>query len=98
MVSDGHVRVYDSIPNGSTQYNVHYYDFYIRDDYIQTEGHTNFNQYTTYDCINSDSFTTDYWYRVDIFQIVTVFLAIAIVGLYFPYKIISRLFGRWLKL
>lgn len=98
MVSDGHIRVYDRVPNGTTINNVHYYDFYIRDDYIQTEGTANFNNYTTYNCINSSNFTTDYWYRLDIDKIVTVFLAVAIVGIYFPYKIFSRFLGRWLKL
>ena len=98
MVSDGHIRVYDAIPNGTTINNVHYYDFYIRDDYIKAEGSTNFSPYTSLNCLNSADFTTDYWYRLDIDKIVTIFLAIAIVGIYFPFKIFSRFFGRWLKL
>lgn len=98
MVSDGHIRVYDRVPNGTNINGVHYYDFYIRDDYIQTEGTTNFSSYTTYNCINSSNFTTDYWYRLDIDKIVTVFLAVAIVGIWLPYKIFSRFLGRWLKI
>lgn len=98
MVSDGHIRVYDSIPNGSNQYGVNYYDFYIRDDYIQTQGSTNFSTYTNYDCMDNSNFTTDYWYRLDIDKIVTTFFVIAIFGIYFPFKIIGRFFGRWLKL
>lgn len=97
MVSDGHIRVYDSKPNGSVINNVHYTDFYIRDDYIQAEGNTNFNQYTSYSCIDSANFTTDYWYRLDIFEIVATFLAITIICIWFPYKLFSRFLGRWGK-
>lgn len=47
--------------------------------------------------INYDSFTSDYWYRLDIDKILVIFIILAIVIIIVPYKIISRWFGRWLK-
>lgn len=41
--------------------------------------------------------TSDYWYRKDIDKSLLIFLIIFIFGIYMPYRIISRLFGRWLK-
>ena len=98
VVSDGHIRVYNSRPNGQTQNNVSYTDFYIRENYLQSSGTTNWSSYTTQNCLNIDQFTTDYWDRPDIWQSLLCFFIIAICCIYLPYKIISRLFGRWLKL
>lgn len=98
MVSDGHIRVYDKIPNGTNQSNVHYYDFYIRDDYIKNEGYTDFSYYTNYNCMNTDDFTTDIWYRTDIYKSLIMFIIVGGIGIYLPYRMIRRIFGRWLKL
>lgn len=97
MVSDGHIRIYDNQYSGSGSYgqDIHYYDFYIRDNYIETEG-TN-RVYNSLNCM-SNEFTTDIYYRNDFDKILIIFFIILIVGLWFPYKIISRLFGRWLKI
>lgn len=97
LVSDGHVRIYDRIPNGTTQNNVRYWDFYIRDHYLESNDSTNFSPYTSLNCLNNNQFTTDFWYRDDIWQSLLCYFIIAIVGLYLPYKIFSRFFGRWLK-
>lgn len=98
VVSDGHIRVYDSIPNGTIQNNVSYTDFYIRENYLSTNGSVNWNQYSTQNCVDRTQFTTDFWYRPDIWQSLICFVIIGYVGIYLPYKIISRLFGRWLKI
>lgn len=97
VVSDGHIRIYDKIPNGTNQ-NVNYYDFYIRENYLESEGNTNWSPYTTQNCIDYTQFTTDYWYRPDIWQSLICFVIIGGIGFYLPFKLISRLFGRWLKL
>ena len=47
--------------------------------------------------INYDSFTSDYWYRLDIDKILVIFMILAILIIFIPYKIIARWFGRWLK-
>lgn len=98
VVSDGHIRVYDRIPNGTDISNVHYYDFYIRENYLERQSTTNFNRYTSLDCLDTTQFVTDFWYRPDIWQSLLCFVIIGGIGFYLPYKIISRLFGRWLKL
>lgn len=97
VVSDGHIRIYSSRPNGQQQNNVTYTDFYIRENYLQTNGSTNWNQYTTQNCVDHTQFSTDYWDRPDIWQSLICFAIIGYVGIVLPFKIISRLFGRWLK-
>lgn len=96
--SEGHIRVYDSRPNGYTQNNVSYRDYYLRENYLMSSNTTNFNTYTSLNCLDYNQFTNDYWYRPDIWQSLLCFFIIAIVCLYFPYKIISRMLGRWLKI
>lgn len=90
------IRVYDSQPqNGRT---VTYIDYYIKSSYISNTGSTTFNQYSTLPtCISTSNITTDYWYRNDFDKILVILFIILILCFYFPYRIISRLFGRWLK-
>lgn len=95
--SEGHLRVYDSRPNG-TQQNVNYRDYYIRENYLKSTNQTTWNVYTSINCLDSTQFTTDYWYRPDIWQSLICFIIMAYIMIYLPYKIVSRLFGRWLKL
>lgn len=97
IVSDGHIRVYSTRPNG-TQQSVTYTDFYIRENYLQSNGSTNWNQYTTQNCVDHTQFTTDYFDRPDIWQSLICFAIIGLVGFYLPFKILGRMFGRWLKL
>lgn len=97
VVSDGHIRVYNSVPNGTNQ-NVTYTDFYIRENYLSSTGQTNWSPYTSISCLDRDQFVTDYWYRPDIWQSLICFAVIGYVGFILPYKVISRIFGRWLKI
>lgn len=46
---------------------------------------------------NYDNFTSDVFYRFDIDSILVIFLILLIILFLFPYKIISRMFGRWFK-
>lgn len=41
--------------------------------------------------------THEVYYRKDITNVLITFFIIALVCFYFPFKIFSRLFGRWLK-
>lgn len=95
--SDGHIRIYDSRPNGTQQY-VNYRDYYIRENYLMTSSSTTWSSYTSINCMDSTQFTTDFWYRPDIWQSLICFYIICIVAIYIPFKIISRIFGRWLKI
>lgn len=95
--SDGHLRVYDSRPNGYQQI-VNYRDYYVRENYLMRSDTTTFSSYTSLNCLDNNQFTQDYWYRPDIYQSLICFIIIALVALYLPYKIISRIFGRWFKI
>lgn len=95
--TDGRIRVYDSRPNG-TQQNVTYRDYYLREDYLMTSSSTTWNAYTSITCMDSSQFTTDQWYRPDIWQTFICTFFIALIGFYLPFKIFARMFGRWLKL
>ena len=44
-----------------------------------------------------NNLSSSYWYRKDIDKVMILFLIFFIFIILFPYKIISRLFGRWLK-
>lgn len=44
-----------------------------------------------------NNFTSDFWYRKDITNSLIIFTILFIFGILIPYKIISRIFGRWLK-
>lgn len=90
------VRVYDSVPQSGR--TIAYTDYYIKSSYISNTGSTSFSQYSILPtCISSSNITTDYWYRNDFDSILIILFIILILCFYFPYKLISRAFGRWLK-
>lgn len=90
------IRVYDSVPTQNS--SVDYTDYYINSSYLSNNGNTNFSPYASLPtCINSSDITTNVFYRNDIDKILVVFLILLIICFYFPYRMISRLFGRWLK-
>lgn len=95
--SENTIRAYDRVPNYNTNYN--YRDYYIRSDYYFRDGSGQWNQYSTLPiCLDSDLITHDYYYRIDFMNICIIFLIFALFIVYLPYKLFSRLFGRWLKL
>lgn len=90
------IRVYDSQPRNNT--TIDYKDYYIKSSYIYNQGSTTFSNYTTLPtCINSQRLTTNVMYRNDMADILIMFFIIVLICFYFPYRIISRAFGRWLK-
>lgn len=92
------IRAYKTMPsiNGSSNY----VDFYINSHYLESEGTQSWGQWTNYlpTCISTSAITTDFYYRTDMPEILTMVIIIAICVIYLPYKIISRLFGRYLQL
>jgi len=95
--SEGVIRGYDRVPTYNSSYN--YRDYYIKSDYIYRDGVGQWNQYSTLPiCLSSNDITNDYYYRVDFANICLIFFIFSIFVIYLPYKIFSRLFGRWLKL
>lgn len=95
--SEGVIRAYDTVPNYNTQYN--YRDYYINSNYIYRDGTGQWSQYSTLPiCLSNDIITNDFYYRNDLASILIIFLVLFLFIVYFPMKIFSRLFGKWLKL
>lgn len=91
------IRAYETTPTqGAT---VSFRDYYINSSYIYKDGTQNFSQYSSIPvCLVPNELTNDVFYRNDIDKILVIFFIILLICFYFPYKIISRLFGRWLKI
>ena len=90
------IRGYDRKPSYNTIYN--YRDYYIKSNYIYRDGSGQWSNYSTLPvCLATDSITNDFYYRNDFDSICIIFLTIVLFCFYFPFKIISRAFGRWLK-
>ena len=97
VVNANSIRVYDRQPQINSSANSR--DYYYNGSYLYTDGQQTWNQYsTTPHCLSSSEVTSNVFYRNDIDKILVCFIILLIIGFYFPYKIISRMFGRWLKL
>lgn len=91
--SEGVIRGYEEIPQINRTIN--YRDYYINSDYIYRDSYQTFGSYSTPPtCLDSDVLTNDYWYRIDLTNILINFTIIAIFGLYLPWRIFKSLFGR----
>lgn len=73
-----------------------YVDFYINSHYLQRTGIQSWGQWNTSlpTCLSSDTITTDYYYRNDFPDILLIFIIFAIVGIYLPFKLFSRIFRK----
>lgn len=76
---------------------VDYTDYYINSHYLYSTGTQTFNQYATLPTCMGATFTDNVYYRNDFDQILVIFFILLILCFYFPYRLISRMFGRWLK-
>ena len=77
-----------------------YVDFYINSHYLQKTGIQSFGNWNSSlpTCFNSNSITNEVYYRNDFDSILIIFLILFIFIIVLPYKIMSRAFGRWLKI
>lgn len=96
MQDSNTIRAYNTMPtqNGSSNYT----DYYINSHYLFKNGTQQWNQYSTLPTCMGATFTTNVFYRNDIDGIIITFFILLIICFYFPYRLISRLFGRWLKI
>lgn len=82
------------------QYSSTYCDcvnVYPKFDYISSEVYScSLSNSSNY--LSSNYFTSDFYYRIDLSSILIIFLIFAIFIVYLPYRIMSRVFGRWLKI
>lgn len=86
--------------NCYTNYNTTYcdcYNVYPELDYMITNAYScSYNQ--TSQNINYDKFTDNQFYRIDMYKSLIMYFIIFLFTFYLGYKVISRLFGRWLKI
>lgn len=91
------IRVYEEQP--TTNRTIRYRDYYINSSYIYKDNTQTFSQYTTLpSCLASTEISHDVFYRNDIDKILVTFIILLIICFYFPYKIITRMMGRWFRL
>lgn len=90
------LRVFDRQPQNNISAN--YRDYYYTSNYTYTSNSTSWSAYSTLpSCLPNNEVTSNVFYRNDIDKILICFIILLIICFYFPYKIISRAFGRWLK-
>lgn len=95
--SEGVIRAYDTIPNYNTTYN--YRDYFVRTDYYYRDGSGTWSNYSNLPtCLASSVITNDFYYRYDLSNILIIFLCLFIFIVYFPLRLFTRFFGRWLRL
>lgn len=91
------IRAYSQRPTQNSI--ISYRDYYYNGHYIYSDGVQTFSQYSTLPtCLQNSDITHDVYYRNDFDSIIIIFFILLIICFYFPYKIISRMLGRWLKL
>lgn len=94
--SEGVIRAYDVLPTNNISYN--YRDYYIKSDYIYRDGSGSWSNYTTLPtCLDPGIITNDYWYRLDITNVLINVTIILLFGAYLPFRIFKPLFGRRLQ-
>ena len=93
--SEGVIRGYDRVPSFNSQYN--YREYFIKTDYIYRDGSGSWSSYSTLPvCLDSSVITNDYWFRLDITNVLINVLIISIFCFYLPFRIIKALWGkRW---
>ena len=89
VVNNDYIRVYTN--NNYTSWT----DVYFKSGYYLKSGQSNYPNIVT--CDNLNTFTDNIFYRYDCANSLLIFFIISIVCLYFPFRIFSRAFGRWLK-
>lgn len=91
--SEGVIRGYDRVPSYNSSYN--YRDYYINSSYTFRDGTGTWSSYSTLPiCIDNDIITNDFYYRLDFYKILIMFIIFSFFCFYIPIKIFSKLFRR----
>ena len=90
VVYNDYIRVYTN--NNNTAWT----DIYYKSDYYLKNGQSNYTNNVT--CDNLNTYTDNIYYRYDFDKSVIMFFILAIVLIYFPFRIFARAFGRWLRI
>lgn len=91
QVNNGYIRVYNTI-NNSTNNVV--FDIYINQDYQIRQTTATYTSGTTL-CDTINTYTDDFLYRVDLMNILIVFLIFIFFTTYIPWKLVCRFFRRF---
>ena len=95
--NDTTIRAYKEIPVNNR--DVSYRDYFYTSNYLYQDGVQSFGSYSTLPiCLDSAELTNSVYYRNDFDKILIIFFILLLICFYFPYKIISRSLGRWLKI
>lgn len=89
IVNNDYIRVYDT--TNLNQSNV-VYDIYVNQDYMIKQSTANYSASTVCDTLNT--YTDDWFYRVDLHNILTCILILSIFLILIPFQIFFRLFKR----
>ena len=89
VVYNDYIRVFDNDSRTS------WTDIFYKSDYYLKRGQSSYT--STVICDNVNTFTDNVFYRYDFDKSLVMFFIFAIVLIYFPFKIFSRAFGRWLR-
>lgn len=87
VVYNDYIRVFTN--NSYSQW----VDIFFKNDYILKNGSSNYPQ--TVVCDNLNTYTNDFYYRYDFDKIIIMFFIFIIICIWFPYKLISRILGKW---
>lgn len=92
------IRAYKTQPQLDS--SSEFVDFYINSHYLEKTGTQSWGQWNSSlpICVSKSSFTNDVYYRNDFDSVLIIFLILFIFIIVLPYKIMSRAFGRWLKI
>lgn len=89
------IRAYNQVPSRNSSSG--YTDFYVNSHYLYKTGTQTWGSNSTLPICSGENFTTNVYYRHDFADIMIIFFLLLIICFYFPYRIISRAFGRWFK-
>lgn len=91
--SDSTIRAYETMPAHNS--TVNYIDYYVNSHYLfKTGSQTYGNTSTIPTCLSSDNLTSSVYYRNDFTDILIIFVILALICLYCPFKLFMRLFKR----
>lgn len=87
------IRAYEEIPTRNSE--VDYRDYYYTSNYLYQDGTQTFSNYSTLPvCLSSSVLTSEVYYRNDFDRILIIFIILAIVIFYVPFKIVQRMCKR----
>lgn len=85
------IRAYKELPSEGQE--TAYRDFFIHSDYYYKDGTELISEVPV--CIDNDNLTDDVYYRVDLINILVIFLILCIFCFLIPLKVFLRFFRRF---